>query len=364
MASVFGIDLIKSTTGLFRNARTRKKGSPWDGEQTGYGRAARHRASDDVGRLVEDEIIPRLLMVHQDDPRMSQFPADMPATMSSGTLPATGADDDANEFRNTSGMQSNDNVRDAAAQSTAGPNTAMAPKPAMALKTDAPRFDDATVRAFASDVLIHEVDVLSDMVSAYLDQNIAPETLFIQLIAPAARELGEKWTRDECDFVDVTMGLWRLQSLLRTVALWAPPSPGWNLRTNKALFTAMPDDQHSLGTLIISECFQRAGWDVETLIEPQQSDILQALSTTSFDLVGLTVTTDFSIGAVPKLLTAMRSVSCNSNLAIMIGGPALGYDPVRARELGADGTAPDAEAALKMADELVSAGVERTALTF
>jgi methanogenic corrinoid protein MtbC1 len=159
------------------------------------------------------------------------------------------------------------------------------------------------------------------------------------------------------------MGLWRLQLLLRTIAVWAPPTPGWHLRTNRALFTTMPNDQHSLGTLMISECFQRAGWDVEALVEPDRSEILRALSTSSFDVVGLTVTTDFSIAAVPKLLTAMRSVSCNPNLAIMIGGPAIGHDPERARALGADGTAPDATAALALADELVSAGVERIALS-
>jgi methanogenic corrinoid protein MtbC1 len=202
------------------------------------------------------------------------------------------------------------------------------------------------------------------MLSVYLDQNVAPEALFIQLIAPAARVLGRKWESDECDFVDVTMGLWRLQSLLRTIAAWSPPARGWNTPTRKALFTTMPHDSHSLGTLMVSECFRRAGWDVETLIEPQQSEILQALSTTSFDVVGLTVMTDLSIGAIPRLLTAMRNVSCNPNLSIMIGGPALGADAERARELGADGTAPDATAALALADELVSAGVERTALSF
>ncbi len=352
MATVFGIDLIKSTTGLFRNARSRKNASPWDGEQTGQGRLARPPPSDDVGRLVEDEIIPRLLMVHQDDPRMSHFPAETTATMTPGAMSGHGAGPDNNGFRDTSGTQSNDNMKDTKAASAAD------------IMTIDPIFDDAAIRDFASQVLLHEVETLTDMVTTYLDLNIAPETIFIQLIAPAARELGDKWSRDECDFVDVTMGLWRLQSLLRTVAMWAPPSPGWNMRSNKALFTAMPGDQHSLGTLIISECFQRAGWEVETLIEPQQSDILQALSTTSFDVVGLTVTTDFYIASAPKLLTAMRSVSCNPNLAIMIGGPALGYDPARARELGADGTAPDAQAALALADELVSAGVERVALSF
>jgi methanogenic corrinoid protein MtbC1 len=346
MASVFGIDLIRSTTGLFRSARLRKKASPWDGEQTGQARFVPAGPNDDVGRLVEDEIIPRLLMVHQDDPRMTQFPIDPPAHMVTSAMQAS---DGGDGFRTTAGTQSNDN--------------AGKPDAASRFSTMAPRFDEAAIREFANQVLAHEVNALADIIIDHLDHQVAPETLFIQLIAPTARELGEKWNRDECDFVDVTMGLWRLQLLLRTIAIWAPPSPGWNLKSRRALFTTMPRDQHSLGTLMISECFQRAGWDVETLIEPEQSDILLALGSSSFDVVGLTVTTDFYIAEVPKLLTAMRSVSCNPKLAIMIGGPALGYDPEHARQLGADGTAADAAAALALADELVSAGVERAALS-
>ncbi len=346
MASVFGIDLIRSTTELFRSARLRKKSSPWDGEQTGQNRFASHGPNVDVGRLVEDEIIPRLLMVHQDDPRMAQFPVDSPAHM---VTPAKHAADGGETFRDTSGTQSNDNQRPGAGS--------------RGFATMAPLFDEAAIREFADQVLAHEVNALADIIIGHLDHEVAPETLFIQLIAPTARELGEKWNRDECDFVDVTMGLWRLQLLLRTIAVWAPPADGWSLRSNRALFTAMPGDQHSLGTLMIGECFQRAGWDVETLIEPEQSDILAALGSSSFDVIGLTVTTDFYIAQVPKLLTAMRSVSCNPNVAIMIGGPALGYDPELARQLGADGTAADATAALALADELVSAGVERAALS-
>lgn len=346
MASVFGIDLIRTTTELFRNARLRKKTSPWDGEQTGQTRFVRHTPNDDVGRLVEDEIIPRLLMVHQDDPRMAHFPADSSAQM---VTPAMHAQAGGERFRDTSGTQSNDNAGGGGAGNR--------------FSTMAPLFDEAAIRDFAAQVLAHEVNALADIIISHLDHEVAPETLFIQLIAPTARELGDMWTRDECDFVDVTMGLWRLQLLLRTIAVWAPPAHGWSLKSHRALFTTMPRDQHSLGTLMIGECFQRAGWDVETLIEPEQSDILLALGSSSFDVVGLTVTTDFYIAEVPKLLTAMRSVSSNPMLKIMIGGPALGYDPELARKLGADGTAADASAALALADEMVSAGVERAALS-
>lgn len=359
MASVFGIDLIKSTSGLFKNARSRKKSSPWGGAENGYAGLANYERNDDVGRLVEDEIIPRLLMVHQDDPRMTQFPSDQTTLLTADESDAATSASQ-NAFRATSGTQSNDNALGADGRHyRANPF-----KPGARAKTHGPMFDEAAIAAFTIQVLANEADVLAEMVGKYLDQGVAPETIFIDLIAPTARRLGDNWTNDESDFVDVTMGLWRLQQVLRTVAAWAPPAPGWSANGKSALFTPMPGDQHSLGTLIISECFQRGGWDVETLIEPQQSDSFEAISTTSFDVIGLTVTTDVYIDALPKLLTAMRSVSCNPNMAIMIGGPALGYDPELARKLGADGTAADASAALQLADELVLAGLERSALSF
>ena len=40
------------------------------------------------------------------------------------------------------------------------------------------------------------------------------ETLYVELLEPTARHLGEMWDRDECDFIDVTLGVGRLQKLL------------------------------------------------------------------------------------------------------------------------------------------------------
>jgi hypothetical protein len=43
--------------------------------------------------------------------------------------------------------------------------------------------------------------------------------VFIDLLAPSARRLGQHWEDDDCDFVDVTMGLWRLQEVMREVTM-------------------------------------------------------------------------------------------------------------------------------------------------
>jgi len=95
------------------------------------------------------------------------------------------------------------------------------------------------------------------------------------------------------------------------------------------------------------------------LIEPGRREILDHLAGQSFDLVGLTVSQDCHIPLISNLISAMRSVSCNPRITIMIGGPVIDADPARALALGADATAPDAAAALELANRLVYAGGQR-----
>ena len=44
------------------------------------------------------------------------------------------------------------------------------------------------------------------------------ELLFLRLLAPAARRLGELWEGDLCTFTDVTIGLSHLQQVLRELS--------------------------------------------------------------------------------------------------------------------------------------------------
>jgi len=318
MASVFGLDLIRSTTGLFRINIRRRAGS----RGASSSGASRPDVSGNVDRLVQDEIIPRLLRSHAGDGWRG------PARPAPLLAPQRG---------------DNGRIHD----------TDVATRPRLA------PFDAAAIRDFSDRALIGDADAIEARIEDYLQQGYAAETLFIDLIAPAARRIGVLWEEDRCDFIDVTMGLWRLQEVLRAVAARVPPAHGWAEGEYRALFSAMPGDQHSFGTLMVSECFQRGGWDCVALIEPGRREILDHLAGQSFDLVGLTVSQDCHIPLISNLISAMRSVSCNPRITIMIGGPVIDADPARALALGADATAPDAAAALELANRLVYAGGQR-----
>lgn len=217
---------------------------------------------------------------------------------------------------------------------------------------------DIDVEEFTRLSVSGEAHVLLDFVDNCLATGSSVETIYVELLAPAARRLGEYWEEDSEDFVGVTMGLWRIQEILRELTLRIPPKsrPGHGQRS--ALFSGMPGEQHSFGTLMVSECFQRAGWDTDVLIEPTQSELNGKLAKRHYDLVGLTVSRDCTTASLSSLVTTIKAVSNNPNIRILIGGRVVNEQPDLVDECGADATAIDAPSAVALADRLVPLKIE------
>ncbi|GLR47758.1 cobalamin B12-binding domain-containing protein [Sphingomonas astaxanthinifaciens] len=217
--------------------------------------------------------------------------------------------------------------------------------------------DPIEVAAFAPLAVTLEAHELLAEVEAFARRGLSVERIFIELLAPAARWLGDEWTEDRIDFLDVTMGLWRLQEVLRELAARYPSCGLGPCSPRSALFAPVPGDQHSFGAAMIDECFSRAGWDTELLLSPTRTSLLEEISTRHFDVVGLTVSNDCHIGPLSSLVTAVRNVSRNPNICIMLGGRVLTADPGLAERAGADATAATAIDALAIADRLIAPSV-------
>jgi methanogenic corrinoid protein MtbC1 len=212
---------------------------------------------------------------------------------------------------------------------------------------DASRFAMLPLRLEAA-CLLEEVD-------AFMAEGTSVETVCLDLLAPAARMLGEMWDRDECDFIDVTMGLWRLQEVMREIAARSPADLPSLKVPRSALFSPMPGDQHNFGTLMIEEVFSRAGWRSEALVRPERRDLLDRLAQRPFDVVGLTLARDWPSAALANLIKAMRSASTNPRITVLIGGRMINENPGLVEQVGADGTGVDALAALDVAQSLMQA---------
>ncbi|MEO0590169.1 MAG: cobalamin B12-binding domain-containing protein [Pseudomonadota bacterium] len=219
--------------------------------------------------------------------------------------------------------------------------------------------DAEDTQRFATLPLRLEAPSLLEEVDRFLEQGVSVEEVYLELLAPAARRLGEMWDADECDFVDVTMGLWRLQEVMREISQRFPPRGTQTDAPRSALFCPIPGDTHCFGAQMIEEVFARAGWQTDVLLKPERRELLDYLSRTPVDLVGLTVSCDCPAAALSSLIKGIRGVAMNPHLTVLVGGHMINANPGLVAEIGADGTGADARAALEVSERLVAAAPAR-----
>lgn len=212
------------------------------------------------------------------------------------------------------------------------------------------------VAAFAPLALQVEADELLDYIERLVARGASLDALMVDLLAPAARVLGEMWEDDRCDFVDVTMGLWRLQEVVHELTGRVPQDHRQPpLQQRRALFASLEGDQHAFGTVVIDELFTANGWTTDRLAEATMPQLMERVRDEWFDLAGLTITRDCHIAPLPSIIRAIRASSRNPHVCVMVGGRIFVEDASMAASVGADGTAPDARIAVHVAGQLVDA---------
>lgn len=178
--------------------------------------------------------------------------------------------------------------------------------------------------------------------------------VLIDVLAPAARILGTRWEADLVDFVEVTMGLWRLQEAVQALssgrhAPAARPAPA-----GRALCAVVPGDEHGFGSILLEEMFLHAGWAAEGCRTAGAGELVDHVRSGWFDVIALTGSIDQPIARLRDLVAALRNASANPAVGILVGGHLFKANPGLADAIGADATAEDGRAAIALAAAMVA----------
>lgn len=208
----------------------------------------------------------------------------------------------------------------------------------------------ADIGGLAEIVLGSDLEAAVAYVTVLRDRGLSMETLFVELLEPTARLLGEMWDQDECDFIDVTLGVGRLQQLL---AFFNDTHVVPALDQRRHVLMAMtPGNQHSFGVAIVERFLRGAGWQVQTGLSGTAEDIAAMAHEKWFAVAGLTMGSERQIESLKSTIKQLRAQSRNPAIGVMVGGPMFTADPALAKEVGADATAPNAPAAVLVAQKL------------
>lgn len=191
------------------------------------------------------------------------------------------------------------------------------------------------------------------------DQGAAPESLYLDLLAPAARRLGEMWENDTCDFTEVTIGLWRLQNAMRELSPSFLRSPEVQAHGPRVLLVPLPGETHTFGLSMVYEFFRRAGWNAWSGPVEGSADLRAMVRREWVEVIGFSLACDDKLDVVRSEIRSVRRASQNPGLAVLVGGPGFTANPLLAAQVGADGTAIDGRQAVLQAQALVDLAVKR-----
>lgn len=170
---------------------------------------------------------------------------------------------------------------------------------------------------FARIAACHDLQGALSFIERLCRQGLALEVALLELVAPAARLLGEQWQTDLRSFTEVCAGLGTLQQVVHILGpSFAPALPHRGL----VLLVAAPGEQHTLGLYLVGEFLRRAGWGVQVSPSMSEPELLQLVATERVKLLGISVSNQQLLKPLARLLAAVRKASCNPALTVMLGG--------------------------------------------
>jgi methanogenic corrinoid protein MtbC1 len=196
-------------------------------------------------------------------------------------------------------------------------------------------------------------DSLIALTTHFLDEGASVEAVLLELMVPAARHLGVLWERDEINFVDVTVGVQRMQCVLRVIC--GDERRSYSGDGPRVLLVPAPRETHTFGLLMLSELLHRQGWAVSGGLPLADEALMASVADQHFDLVGFSLSTDALLDQLADAIRIVRSSTCNPALKIAVGGRVFIDRPELANFVGADAAFVDATDFIAFADVIRSA---------
>jgi MerR family transcriptional regulator, light-induced transcriptional regulator len=203
---------------------------------------------------------------------------------------------------------------------------------------------------YLATVLEGDSRAATERVLAAVDAGMPVERAYLEVLVPAQREVGRLWHAGELGIVEehvVTYATERLMALLAHRAARAPA----NGRT--VICAAVAGNAHDIAVRVLADFFDIHGWRAVHLgANVPAAELGAALQYFDGDLLVLSAALSVQLPKVADSIAAVRRIE-GRRVRVMVGGLAFSDAPDIWRRLGADGYAPDALSAVRLADELV-----------
>jgi methanogenic corrinoid protein MtbC1 len=194
---------------------------------------------------------------------------------------------------------------------------------AEAVSEDIMRHLDATLFEDLKDAALSQNPEASRRtIKAALADGVRPEDLADFYIPALARDMGDLWCVDQLSFAGVTIGVSRLQAMMRALGPnWA--SDGATQNENASILLIVPQEvYHTLGAIVLSSQLRRKGFSVKLILGGKPEDIANRLILTKFEAVFISSSAGETLESLRHIIDVIRT-SYKDPCPIVVGGSIL-----------------------------------------
>jgi 5-methyltetrahydrofolate--homocysteine methyltransferase len=189
-------------------------------------------------------------------------------------------------------------------------------------------------------------------VEAALTENVPADKILYEACIPAMGEVGRLFEEGEKFVPEMLISARAMQT---AVNLLRPHLAQENIRTlGKVVIGTVAGDLHDIGKNLVSMMLEGSGFeiiDLGTDVSPQA--FVTAVRENEPDLIGMSALLTTTMTSIGATIEALKEAGLRDQVKVIIGGAPITQD--FADKIGADGFAPDAGSATRVAKSLVAA---------
>ena len=209
----------------------------------------------------------------------------------------------------------------------------------------------ALARGYLDALLRGERRSAGSLISEAVAHGTPVADIYLRVFQPVLYEIGRLWQANEITVAQehyCSAATQLIMSQLYPLVFNAE-------RKGKALVAAgVAGDLHEIGLRTVADFFEMAGWNTYYLgANVPVPDLLRLLVDKQANVLALSVTMGFNLGAARETIKTVRRAQECKNMLILVGGYPFNITDDLWRKVGADGCARDAAAALALAEDLL-----------
>ena len=202
----------------------------------------------------------------------------------------------------------------------------------------------------AEAIIEGNTDDIKDMMQKALDEGLTVADIMSQGLLAGMDVVGQRFKVGDMFIPEVLSSAEVMKSAMAIVRPLMTESD--NAKSGKFLILTVKGDLHDIGKNLVAMLFEGAGFDVIDMgIDISVEDTVNAVKKHRPDLIGLSALLTTTMPKMAETINALKEAGIRDQVKVLVGGAPV--TKIWAGEIGADGYASNAAAAVDVGKELI-----------